>query len=67
MGETGDPDIDAAKQAIADDAGTDRGNDVTGEAADDKAATDGGEAKGETPSRNSVLEANKAGVNPDPL
>ena len=59
-----DPEIEAAKQAIAEDAGADRGNDVTGEAADDKTPSDDGDAKGETASRNSVLQANVAGVNP---
>jgi len=61
----GDPDLDAARQAIADDAGADRGNDVTGVAADDKTSSDDGSRKGETPSRDSVRQANAAGVNPD--
>ena len=61
----GDPELEAAKQAIADDAGADRGNDVTGVAADDKTTAGDGNAKGDTPSRNSVLEANIAGVNPE--
>jgi hypothetical protein len=61
----GDPELDAARQAIADDAGADRGNDVTGEAADDKTSSDDGRRKGETPSRDSVSQANAAGVNPD--
>ncbi len=60
-----DPDIESAKQAIKDDAGTDRGNDVTHEAADDRTPSDDGSLKGETPSRNSVTDANAAGVNPD--
>jgi len=61
----GDPELEAAKQAIADDAGADRGNDVTGEAADDKTADGDGRRKGETPSRDSVRQANVAGANPD--
>ena len=73
MSEMGDPakktdldsDLDAARQAIADDAGADRGNDVTGEAADDKTPPDDGDAKGETASKTSVHKANAAGVNPE--
>ena len=61
----GDPELEAAKKAIADDAGADRGNDVTGEAADDKTPSEDGKRKGETPSRDSVREANVAGANPD--
>ena len=61
----GDPEIEAAKQAIADDAGADRGNTVTHEAADDKTPSQDGADKGDTPSRNSVTEANAAGVNPE--
>ena len=61
----GDPEIEAAKKAIADDAGVRRGNDVTGEAADDKTPSADGPAEGETPSKNSVHEANVAGVNPE--
>ncbi len=61
----GDPEIEAAKQAIADDAGADRGNDVMGVAADDKTPPDDGDTKGETASRNSVLQANAAGANPE--
>jgi hypothetical protein len=60
-----DPEIESAKQAIADDAGTDRGNDVTDDVADDKTADEDGTRKGETPSRNSVTDANAAGANPD--
>ena len=60
----GDPELEAAKKAIADDAGSDRGNDVTGEAADDKTPSEDGKATGETPSQNSVNQANIAGVNP---
>ena len=60
----GDPEMDAARKAIKDAAGADRGNDVTGEAADDKAATEGG-PEGATPSQASVDAANAAGVNPD--
>ena len=60
----GDPEIESAKKAIADDAGADRGNDVTGEAADDKTPAEDGAAKGETPSKASVNQANAAGVNP---
>ncbi len=61
----GDPDLESAKQAIRDDAGADRGNDVTHEVADDKTPPSDGEGKGATPSRNSVQEANKAGANPE--
>jgi hypothetical protein len=61
----GDPDLESAKQAIRDDAGAGRGNDVTHEAADDKTPSDDGPGKAETPSKNSVHEANAAGVNPD--
>ena len=61
----GDPDIESAKQAIADDAGADRGNDVTGETADEKTPGADGRRKGETPSRDSVRQANVAGSNPD--
>ena len=61
----GDPELEAAKKAIADDAGADRGNDVTGEAADDKTPSQDGAAEGETPSKNSVHQANAAGVNPE--
>ena len=61
----GDPELEAAKRAIADDAGADRGNDVTGEAADDKTPGEDGKRKGETPSRDSVRQANVAGSNPD--
>jgi hypothetical protein len=61
----GDPELDAARKAIADDAGADRGNDVTGEAADDKTPSADGEDTGETPSINSVHQANAAGVNPE--
>ena len=61
----GDPEIEAAKKAIADDAGADRGNDVMGEAADDKTPSEDGEQKGETPSIDSVNKANVAGVNPE--
>ena len=61
----GDPEIESAKKAIADSAGAGRGNDVTGEAADDKTPSEDGEAKGETPSQASVNQANVAGVNPD--
>ena len=61
----GDPELEAAKKAIADDAGADRGNDVTGEAADDKTAPADGARKGQTPSVDSVNQANVAGVNPD--
>jgi hypothetical protein len=60
----GDPDIESAKKAIAEDAGADRGNDVTGEAADDKTPADDGDAKGETASTSSVHRANAAGANP---
>lgn len=60
----GDPDIESAKKAIADDAGADRGNDVTGEAADDKTPPTDGDAKGETASKSSVHQANAAGANP---
>ena len=59
-----DPELEAARQAIADDAGADRGNDVTGEAADDKTPSEDGSRKGETPSQDSVRQANAAGVNP---
>ena len=59
-----DPEIDAARQAIADDAGADRGNDVTGEAADDKTAPGDGDGEGRTPSQASVHQANAAGVDP---
>jgi hypothetical protein len=59
-----DPELEAAKKAIADDAGADRGNDVTGVAADDKTPSEDGDDKGETPSKNSVHQANAAGVNP---
>jgi hypothetical protein len=65
MADMGDPEIESAKKAIADDAGADRGNDVTGEAADDKTPATDGDRKGATPSRNSVLEANAAGADPD--
>jgi hypothetical protein len=61
----GDPELDAAKKAIADDAGADRGNDVMGEAADDKTPSSDGRRKGETPSTDSVNQANVAGVNPE--
>jgi hypothetical protein len=61
----GDPDIESAKQAIRDDAGADRGNDVTNEAADDKTPPDDGAEEAETPSKSSVHQANVAGVNPD--
>lgn len=61
----GDPETDAARDAIAADAGAERGNDVTGEAADDRTAPEDGAAKGETPSKDSVHQANAAGVNPD--
>ncbi len=61
----GDPEIESAKKAIADDAGADRGNTVTGEAADDKTPPDDGDEKGETPSRTSVQQANIAGSNPE--
>lgn len=61
----GDPELEAARKAIADDAGADRGNDVTGEAADDKTPPADGEQKGETPSIDSVNQANVAGVNPE--
>ena len=61
----GDPELDAAKKAIADDAGADRGNDVTGEAADDKTPAEDGARKGRTPSADSVNQANVAGVNPE--
>ena len=60
----GDPELDAAKKAIADDAGADRGNDVTGVAADDKTPPEDGDTKGDTPSTNSVNQANAAGANP---
>lgn len=59
-----DPELDAARRAIADDAGADRGNDVTGEAADDKTPAHDGEGKGRTPSQDSVHQANAAGVDP---
>ena len=65
MGGTDAPDIASAKKAIADDAGADRGNDVTGVAADDKTSPQDGPVKGATPSRNSVQEANLAGADPD--
>ncbi len=61
----GDPETEAAKKAIADDAGGSRGNDVTGEAADDHTPAEDGAAKGETPSKDSVHQANAAGVNPE--
>ena len=57
-----DPEIEAAKQAIKEDAVAERGNDVTHEAADDK--TDDGSARGATPTRDNVREANVAGSNP---
>ena len=60
-----DPDIESAKKAIAEDAGADRGNDVTGVAADDKTPDADGRRKGETPSRDSVRQANIAGSNPE--
>ena len=60
----GDPELEAAKKAIADDAGADRGNDVTGEAADDKTPPEDGAGKGRTPSQASVNQANAAGVDP---
>lgn len=65
MGERHDPDLDAAKQAIAEDAGADRGNDVTGVAADDKVSAAEGAAKGQTPSEHSVARANLAGADPE--
>jgi hypothetical protein len=61
----GDPELEAAKKAIADDAGADRGNDVTGEAADDKTPRSDGQGKGVTPSVESVNRANAAGVTPE--
>ncbi len=61
----GDPELEAAKKAIADDSGADRGNDVMGEAADDKTPSADGRRKGETPSADSVNQANVAGVNPE--
>jgi hypothetical protein len=60
-----DPELEAAKQAIADDAGAERGNDVTGEVADDKTPTEDGKRKGATPSQHSVHQANAAGADPD--
>ena len=60
----GDPELEAAKKAIADDAGAERGNDVTGEAADDKTPAEDGAGKGRTPSQDSVNKANVAGIDP---
>ena len=59
-----DPELEAAKQAIADDAGAERGNDITGEAPDEKTPSEDGGRKGETPSQESVRQANAAGADP---
>jgi hypothetical protein len=60
-----DPEIESARKAIADDAGAERGNTVTHEAADDKTPDDDGPGTAETPSADSVRTANAAGVNPE--
>ena len=60
-----DPEIESARKAIADDAGAERGNTVTHEAADDKTPDDDGQGTAETPSTDSVQAANVAGVNPE--